>query len=230
MRSLKGALRPFFMTVGLWLLAAFWHVGYALDVHFSQAYLDQIGKKYGNYSERRLIGWEKLVETNQNKTEREKLEAVNTYMNLLTYETNSALWGKPDYWATPLETLVAGAADCKGYSIAKYFTLLTLGVPDSKLLITYVKAIQLNQAHMVLTYYATPSSIPLVLDNINGQILPADQRTDLLPIYSFNGTGLWQAKELGLGHKVGNPNDLKQWSDLQSRMTSGAIAHFYNAD
>ncbi len=35
----------------------------------------------------------------------------------------------------------------------------------------YVKAIELNQFHMVLAYYPTPSSEPLILDNINPEIV-----------------------------------------------------------
>ena len=44
-----------------------------------------------------------------------------------------------DYWATPVESLRKGEADCEDYAIAKYFTLRQLGVADDKLRITYYK-------------------------------------------------------------------------------------------
>lgn len=179
---------------------------------------------------KRLKGWEKLVKDNQDKSEQDKLKLVNDYMNMMQFVTDISHWGKQDYWATPLEFLISGGGDCEDFSIAKYFTLLALGVSDKKLMITYVKAIELNQAHMVLTYYETPESVPLVLDNLNKEILPADKRSDLLPVYSFNGTGLWQAKELGIGNKVGDSTDLKRWADLQSRMSSGKIGKFVSYD
>lgn len=101
-----------------------------------------------------------------------------------------------------------GAGDCEDYVIAKYFTLKQLGIPTDKLYFTYVKALKYNQAHMVLSYYETPKSIPLILDNINGKIKIATQRTDLLPVYSFNGDSLYLAKQEGLGQVVpgGNKN------------------------
>ncbi len=67
---------------------------------------------------------------------------------------------------------------------------------------TYVKALTYNQAHMVVTYFSKPESIPLVLDNLNPALLAADKRHDLLPVYSFNSTGLWIVKARGWANKV----------------------------
>lgn len=210
----------------LLILFSFFYTLHAVE--FTQAYLDQIAKEYGEYARRRLIGWQKLTTENKNLSEKEKLEAVNVFFNLLQYEKDINHWGTADHWATPLEFVVSGAGDCEDFAVAKYFALLELGIPDEKLLIMYVKLKEYssvyNQAHMVLLYYETPQSVPLVLDNINKEILPADQRTDLKPIYGFNGTGLWQAKELGKGNKIGNATDLKRWADLEERIKSGKIS------
>ncbi|WP_197479414.1 transglutaminase-like cysteine peptidase, partial [Oleiphilus sp. HI0132] len=81
-------------------------------------------------------------------------------------------------WATPLEFLATNAGDCEDFSIAKYFTLREMGIPDDMIKITYVKALELNQAHMVLAYYPTPDAEPLILDNLINEIKPAGQRTD----------------------------------------------------
>ncbi|HET19999.1 MAG TPA: sulfate adenylyltransferase, partial [Chromatiales bacterium] len=69
-------------------------------------------------------------------------------------------------------------------------------------------ALQLNAAHMVLTYYPEPSAEPLVLDNLVPDIRLASRRQDLVPVYSFNGDGLWLAKERGLGRFVGKADRL----------------------
>lgn len=200
-------------------------VSFALE--FSESYLMDIAKKYGDYPRRRLVAWEKIIKENKNVDERKKLEAVNNFMNLIEYRNDMTHWGVADYWATPLEFVVSGAGDCEDFSIAKYFTLLELGVPDEKFLIMYVKLNEgsgkYDQAHMVLTYYEKPGSIPLVLDNVNKEILPADKRPDLQPIYGFNGVGLWQAKELGKGNKIGDSKDLKRWANVADRMKSGQI-------
>ena len=55
------------------------------------------------------------------------------------------------------------SADCEDYAISKYFTLISMGVDEANLRITYVKALELNEAHMVLAYYASPSSTPPIL-------------------------------------------------------------------
>ena len=88
----------------------------------------------------------------------------------MQFINDQALWEQKDYWATPIETLSIGGGDCEDYAIAKYFTLKQLGVDESKLRLTYVKAIELNQAHMVLTYFENKRAVPLVLDNLINNI------------------------------------------------------------
>jgi len=179
----------------------------------------QATKKYGPLANQRLQAWQALVDKNLNKSERLKLELVNDFFNQVLWVSDQKHWGTSDYWATPIELLGTDAGDCEDYTIAKYFTLKALGVPEKKLYLTYVKAIRLNQAHMVLTYFETPRSVPLVLDNINKRILKATKRKDLVPIYSFNGDGLWLAKERGKGKEVaGGTGRLKKWNSLLKKM------------
>ncbi|QCU91080.1 sulfate adenylyltransferase [Thiomicrorhabdus sediminis] len=181
--------------------------------------ISDVRAKYGDMAARRLESWQKVVDNNQNKTDQEKLEVVNNFFNQVRFIDDIVHWRQKDYWATPVELLATDGGDCEDYSIAKYFTLKALGVPESKLYITYVKAIRLNQAHMVLTYFETPRSIPLVLDNINPRILQANKRKDLVPIYSFNGDGLWLARERGRGKSVsGGTSRLKKWNLLLKRL------------
>lgn len=190
----------------------------AEGVYLGPEVLQLVQEKYGAPALHRVQEWQKLMRDNQNKSESEKLDLVNNFFNRLRFTSDIKLWGKADYWATPIEAMGRGAADCEDYSIAKYFTLRELGVPDAKMRIMYVKALKLNQAHMVLTYYSTPSAVPLVLDNLNKRILPANRRKDLAPVYSFNGDGLWLAKNLDLGLRVGTPERINLWQDLKARM------------
>jgi predicted transglutaminase-like cysteine proteinase len=198
------------------------------SITFTDTYLNKIESKYGDYAKKRLVSWLALMDSHTTIPEKEKLEKVNNFFNLLQYQTDLNHWGAKDYWATPLEFLVSGSGDCEDFSIAKYFTLLELGVDDEKLLITYVKynGAGYDQAHMVLTYYESSTSIPLVLDNINGEILSGDKRKDLKPIYSFNGSGLWKSKQLSKGKKLGNAEELDLWSKMKDRMESGEIGKF----
>ncbi len=117
-----------------------------------------------------------------------------------------------------MEFLASGAGDCEDFSIAKYFTLRELGVPDEKLRITYVKAVELDQAHMVLSYFANPGEEPLILDNLISEIRPASSRKDLVSVYNFNGDGLWLSRQRGEGVRVGESNKIKTWTELRRRL------------
>jgi len=183
--------------------------------------LNSAEAQYGETARRRLLAWQTLLRDNTGTPEMEKLERVNSFFNQLQFIDDMTHWHKSDYWATPVEFLSSGGGDCEDFSLAKYFTLKALGVEESKLNMTYVKAVQLNQAHMVVTYYATANAVPLVLDNLVADIRPATERKDLLPVYSFNGLGLWLAKSRGKGQKVGSSDRLKRWQNLLNRMPEG---------
>ena len=184
------------------------------------AIIKQVKNKYGEKAANRLRYWQEVTNSAKNKTVDEQLQIANTFFNQVRFISDQEHWQKEDYWATPIEMLVTNGGDCEDYSIAKYFMLRELGVDDEKLKITYVKAIQLNQAHMILAYYPFPGAEPLILDNLINEILPASQRHDLVPVYSFNGEGLWLSKLSSQeGKRIGNANKLDNWKDLMIRHT-----------
>lgn len=181
-------------------------------------------KRYGNLGvgKGRIEAWDELIQSSGKLPEREKLAVVNRFFNRqFRFTDDIRNWRQEDYWATPLEALMKGAGDCEDYSTAKYFTLRRLGIPSEKLRITYVKALQYNQAHMVLTYYASPSAEPLVLDNLIGEIRPASQRRDLLPVYAFNAEGLYLPGATG---KKSDTKKLSRWQDLLKKMRAEGFA------
>lgn len=188
------------------------------QVLITDAQIDIVSKNHDKYAKRRLVSWKKLVARYQSASDAKKLTKVNNFFNLMQYQSDLNYIGKRDHWMTPIEFLLEGAGDCEDYSIAKYFTLIALGLPTEKLRITYVKAIQLNQAHMVLAYYPTPGADPLVLDNLTSKILKASLRKDLVPVYSFNGSDLWLAKSKNQDHHVGSSERIKVWRGLLERM------------
>lgn len=180
-----------------------------------------IGKQYGSGAARRLRQWQSLMLRYKGHSETDKLRVVNDFFNRMRFVDDIVHWKKRDYWATPVEFLATRGGDCEDFSIAKYFTLRELGVPAARLRITYVKALKLNQAHMVLAYYPTPEAEPLILDNLVAGIRPASERTDLQPVYSFNGDNLWLAKQLtGRGRLVGKSDRISLWQKVLKRMRS----------
>ncbi|WP_415880386.1 transglutaminase-like cysteine peptidase [Methylomonas sp. TEB] len=213
----KGALNAAKIAIIAFSLCC--GIALAAGLLIDQSLLDRVEKKYGAAAKQRFVDWQSLIENGKSWPEAEKLERVNNFFNgNVEFVDDIILWQKTDYWAAPTEFLAKGAGDCEDYSIAKYFTLVEMGVDESKLRITYVKALALNQAHMVLTYFDSPRAVPLVLDNLKPSIVPATQRSDLQPVYSFNGTGLWLAKSKGSGQHVGGSDRLSMWTELKLRM------------
>lgn len=173
---------------------------------------------YGAEGGQRFYKWRALIHEQRLKPEASQLEAVNHFFNQQLFVDDLLLWQQEDFWASPLEFIGAGAGDCEDFAIAKYFTLLELGVSEDKLRITYVKALKLNQFHMVLAYYPRPDAEPLILDNLIDEVKKASKRTDLLPIYNFNASSLWLAKAQGSGQRVGSSERLGLWQGLRQRM------------
>lgn len=168
--------------------------------------------------EARVSAWNHLIDAGKNWPDQRRLKTVNDFINQLVFVDDIKHWKKEDFWATPLQTIVSGGGDCEDFSLAKYFTLTGMGVDEDKLRLTYVKALTINQAHMVVSYYPTPKAMPLVLDNLNTRILPADQRDDLWPVYSFNGKGLWLTKRDHQADLLDNSERISLWQKLLKNM------------
>tara|TARA_R110002074_G_scaffold136960_1_gene281822 strand:- start:102 stop:755 length:654 start_codon:yes stop_codon:yes gene_type:complete len=178
--------------------------------------LENLQNEYSDQAFRRGLAINRLLSELQDQDIRSQLIEVNRFFNQFEYVEDSVQWGENDYWATPQEFLGTQKGDCEDFVIAKYFALRKLGVPDDRLYLTYVKALKQNIAHMVLSYFETPSSVPLILDNYNPEIVGANARQDLLPVYSFNAKSLFLSNaSAGLGKSL--PTDKiknSKWQDL----------------
>ncbi|WP_166259293.1 transglutaminase-like cysteine peptidase [Marinobacter salicampi] len=187
-------------------------------VDLSSDLLEYIEAEFGTEATDRLKRWEHLSAVAASAPVERQLQLVNSFFNRVQFVDDIKHWGEEDYWATPVEMLATNGGDCEDFSISKYVTLKAMGVPDAQLRIMYVKALELNQAHMVLAWYPTPDAEPLILDNLINEIRPASERPDLEPVYSFNGEGLWLNKQRGPGKRIGTPERLSRWVDLNSRL------------
>jgi predicted transglutaminase-like cysteine proteinase len=194
--------------------------------------IEQLTEAIGNSEaekrniKRRLSGWKALLENPQNRElpDAQKLRVVNDFMHETPFYCDPVMWCMEDYWARPVEFLANDGGDCEDFAIAKYYTLRALGVPEDRLRIVYAVyrrggAGAFSGAHMVLAYYPTPDAEPLILDNINHDILPGSRRPDLEPIFGFNTGGLWTAKEQK--GRVQGTDHYSAWSDHWRRVQSG---------
>jgi len=182
-----------------------------------------VRKQFGEQALERLQRWRVLLDRDLvGVSEQAKLEQVNRFFNQIPGVDDQTNWNQRDYWATPVELLVRNGGDCEDYALAKYFTLKAAGIPDDRLRITYVRIWLAREkkveSHMVLAYYPHPESEPLILDNIDPRIRPAAERSDLVPGMSFNGDGLWSAKQRGQNGRIGETSSIQHWNNLLARM------------
>lgn len=189
---------------------------------------DYTARNYGAQTLRDVENLTSLMERLTTADEKEKLKQINIFFNehIRHFDDDINIWGKADYWATPLEALSRQRGDCEDFSIAKYLFLKHL-IPDEKLRLTYVRAqiggphSKIFQAHMVLIYYETPTAEPLILDNLISDIRPASRRKDLRPIFGFNSEGLWVGADKD--NKGDSTTHLSRWRDLLKRAKDEGI-------
>ena len=160
-----------------------------------------------------------LIEQARTQHEVTRLTVVNDFFNQrIEFRSDREVWQQEDFWTSPLILLAKGQGDCEDYAIAKYASLVAADVPVSSLRLVYVRArlAGASQAHMVLAYYPTPNADPLILDNLSPELKTASKRSDLTPVFSFNGEGLWQ----GVGARAaGDPlTRLSHWREVLSKM------------
>ncbi len=206
------------LKVFIFLSLVFVSVSFAEKPYVEKPLLTKIGKKYKVFAKKRFFYLQKTLNSVRGKDDLAKLNAVNTFYNEVRYSSDMKVYKKRDYWATPWEFLGKDMGDCEDYVISKYFALRYLGIDSKKLFFTYVRSSKFKEAHMVLTYFKTPRSEPLILDNNNHKIFPASKRKDLTPIYNFNGESLYKASKTGTGKKVKSKKAHKKWDELKLNM------------
>lgn len=209
------------------LIGLFCIISLAIATDFQQL-ANLAEQRYGSQTKQTILELEALLTEVKDASEPEQLDRINRFFNLhINFVSDQEAWGESDYWATPLEALGKRKGDCEDYSIAKYTFLRALGIPNERLKLTYVRAkiggahSKTFQAHMVLSYYASPSAEPMILDNLVSEIHESSRRVDLTPIFSFNSEGLWTG---GASNAKGQSlKSLSRWSNVLMRIKNDGI-------
>jgi len=218
-KKMTNKLRHFLMLLFLLSSNLFSKDSEQLLALFTPEVKQHYSDVYGEQSRQLLDQWLALIRDNEQEEDWKKMRLVNHFFNKkIRFVDDIIHWQEKDYWATPIEFIGTRGGDCEDFALAKYFTLKAMGVDASKMRLMYVRALSVNQAHMVLIYADKIDEMPLVLDNLNPKILPANQRRDLKPIYSFNGDGLWLAKARGIGKQVKGKGGVARWDDIVTRI------------
>lgn len=150
---------------------------------------DRLDKAMGNSSNEKVItSWKNDLNQFRGLSLHAMAQKVNAYINTHKYITDDKVWGKSDYWATPIEFFKRGG-DCEDFAIAKYASLRALGVPEERLRLAIVHDKQKNIPHAVLIVYTERGA--MVLDNQNKTMKASSAVNRYRPIFSINRTAWW---------------------------------------
>lgn len=133
--------------------------------------------------------WRRMIESIRSRPLGEQLKVVNKWANEHPYIVDQLNWGTEDYWETPNEFMTV-SGDCEDYAIAKYYSLLELGIPENALRIIIVQDLNLGGIiHAILGVYEDGKLI--ILDNQIQQVMPAVKIYHYRPIYALNASSWW---------------------------------------
>lgn len=214
----------------LWLCAAALNVYTAPSkIYTNPAPLKSIKGQYGEITYNRMMDYVRFINEMREKKYSEEvlLNKVNLYVNGYVSESDGLAWGVGDKWLTREQFLLKGTGDCEEYAITKYFTLLDLGVDQDKLYMGVTDDHLYNQGHMVLLYYPTLYSIPLVYDNASFKVLRLHERKDLTLRYIFNHSGNYSVKENGIIIPKKNPKKITYTKPFFELLKSDKKNHYF---
>jgi len=125
------------------------------------------------------------------------LRSVNAFFNKFPAASDMKNYGVADHWPTLAEFFKHRSGDCKAYTLAKYFALRALGVPDDKLRIVMAHQPKYNLNHSVLAV-ATAKGVFILDDLVRpiDLIQPQEKlRSEYIPLFMLNETGRWTFRQ-----------------------------------
>ena len=135
--------------------------------------------------------WQRELAQFEGLSDKAKIAAVHKYVQAkFKYRSDYKVWGKTDYWATPVESFEMGYGDCDDFAIAKYFTLKALGFDERNMRVVILRDNIKQEIHAVLTVDLAEQVY--VLDNQQRSVKTDSELASYQPIYSINGRGWWK--------------------------------------
>ena len=89
-----------------------------------------------------------------------------------------------------------------------------MGITVDRIRIAYVNVESKKEPHMVLFYFPEDYHSPLVLDNLEKDIVLLASRSDMELIYSADEDNVWVNKDGDLFFWAGKSSMLNKWSDV----------------
>lgn len=131
-----------------------------------------------------------LASLNSNGGKLEQISNIQKSANkLLRYADDIRTYGRPDYWASPAESLALGAGDCEDSAILKMAMLSAIGFPEDKMYLTVGNDLVSRNAHVVVTVDVDGELY--VLDQLADDLVKMSNYRDFKPIMTISGNRSW---------------------------------------
>ncbi|HWK95689.1 MAG TPA: transglutaminase-like cysteine peptidase [Pseudolabrys sp.] len=125
-----------------------------------------------------------IVDAARETQGRARAGLINRAVNLaIRFSRDTAQFGVPDVWQSPLMTFASGSGDCEDYAIAKYVALREAGMSADDLKLVIVHNERNGEDHAVTA--ARIDGEWLVLDNRTMLMLTDAQASDLKPLIAL---------------------------------------------
>jgi predicted transglutaminase-like cysteine proteinase len=120
-----------------------------------------------------MHAWAALMRQVAHEPAAQQVRLVNRGVNmLLAYRTDQAVYGRDEYWASPIEALANGAGDCEDYAILKLWSLKLLGIDAEKLALVVVYDPARHENHAILSILGDRGR--MALDSHHAMVLPME--------------------------------------------------------
>lgn len=137
----------------------------------------------------RLAGLEGLTD-NKKKSFFELMQQINKGANTaIKYSSDSAIYNKPDYWASANETIGRGQGDCEDFAILKHAMLVKAGVPGKSLSLVILKDTKRKLYHAVLAVSTNKGHF--ILDNVFDRVYLDRDMPQYQAMFSFSLNKSW---------------------------------------
>jgi len=135
-----------------------------------------------------MVAWRAKIKELQNEPIRQRVEAINRFVNHWPKHTDQKAYGKTDHWASPIEFLER-SGDGEDFAIMKFSSLREIGLKNEQLRIVMVKDSLSGRAETILAAYIDDEI--LILSNQWPNVIRDDRATSYVPYISLNETTRW---------------------------------------
>lgn len=120
----------------------------------------------------------------------DRVRAINRLVNRkFAYDSDQRIWGRNDYWETPLEMVLKRRSDCEGFAAFKAFLALVAGIDAGSVALLAGIAPDTQEAHAVLLVVV--DGVGYVLDNRDSNVMRTSDYEGLWVVYGADFDNAW---------------------------------------